>query len=69
MYFNDHLPPHLHALYGEYNGVFDLNSLEMIEGDLPPRAIKLVKEWSSEYKNDLLKIWQTRNFVKLPGLK
>ncbi|WP_442902213.1 hypothetical protein [Fusobacterium sp.] len=19
MYFNDHLPPHLHAIYGEYN--------------------------------------------------
>lgn len=24
MYFNDHTPPHFHALYGEYNGVFDI---------------------------------------------
>jgi hypothetical protein len=69
MYFNDHLPPHLHAIYGEYNGVFDLNTFEMIEGDLPSRAVKLVKEWESEYKDELVKMWQTRDFIKLPGLK
>ncbi len=69
MYFNDHLPPHLHALYGEYNGVIDLSNLEMIEGDLPPRATKLVKEWVDEYKDELNKMWQTKKFKKLPGLK
>jgi hypothetical protein len=69
MYFNDHLPPHLHALYGEYNGVFDLNTLEMVEGDLPQRAAKLVKEWENEYKDELIKMWETKKFKKLPGLK
>ena len=34
----------IHALYGEYNGVFEIESLEMIEGDLPNRAQKMVKE-------------------------
>ncbi len=31
MYFKDHGIPHFHALYGEYNGVFSIETLEMIE--------------------------------------
>lgn len=69
MYFNDHLPPHLHAIYGEYNGVFDLNTMEMIEGDLPGRAVKLVREWEKEYQDELIKMWKTKIFKKLPGLQ
>ena len=34
---NEHNPPHIHAVYGEYNGIFRIDSLEMIEGDLPAR--------------------------------
>ena len=40
MYFLDHGVPHFHALYGEYNGVFDIDTLEMLVGDLPNRAKK-----------------------------
>jgi len=69
MYFNDHLPPHLHAIYGEYNGVFDLQTRDMIEGDLPARAIRLVKEWQNEYNDELLNMWETKEFKKLPGLQ
>ncbi|MGL6101013.1 MAG: DUF4160 domain-containing protein [Fusobacteriaceae bacterium] len=69
MYFNDHLPPHFHAMYGEYNGVFDLITLEMLEGDLPPRSIKLIQEWSAKYKVELMQMWETKDFVKLPELK
>jgi len=29
MYFNDHLPPHFHAIYNEYNAIFDLNTLNL----------------------------------------
>ena len=32
MYFKEHGIPHFHALYAEYNGVFEIASLEMIEG-------------------------------------
>jgi hypothetical protein len=69
MYFNDHLPPHFHAIYGEYNGIFDLNTMEMIEGDLPKRALRLIREWGDEYKSELIKMWESEKFKKLPGLK
>lgn len=68
MYFNDHLPPHFHAIYGEYNGIFSTETLELLEGDLPERSIRLIKEWSSNYQMELSKMWDTKTFIKLPGL-
>jgi len=29
MYFKEHGIPHFHAIYGEYNGVFEIKTLEM----------------------------------------
>ena len=34
----EHDPSHIHAIYGECVGVFDLASLEMTDGDLPLTA-------------------------------
>ena len=44
MYFlaGERNPPHFHAIYGEYVGVIGLNKLDMIEGDLPRKALSLV---------------------------
>ncbi|MDI3312258.1 MAG: DUF4160 domain-containing protein [Thermoanaerobacterium sp.] len=69
MYFGDHLPPHFHAIYGEYVGMFDIKTLEMIEGDLPKRAKELVIEWANKYQSELLDIWESKKFIKLPGLE
>ena len=68
MYFNDHLPPHFHAIYGEYNGIFSIDELSMIEDDLPARSIHLVREWGSKYQSELRKMWETKEFIKLPEL-
>lgn len=59
--------PHFHALYGEYNGVFQIDSLEMMEGDLATRAQKMVKEWTSLYQDDLLDVWKTQKIQKTSG--
>jgi len=31
----------------------------MIEGDLPLRAQRLVKDWAAQYQLELLQMWQT----------
>ncbi|WP_204106654.1 MULTISPECIES: DUF4160 domain-containing protein [Spirulina sp. CCY15215] len=69
IFFGDHPPPHFHAIYGEYNALIGIESLQIIEGDLPNRAEKMVLEWANLYQKDLLNIWNTQNFVKLPPLK
>ena len=69
MYFNEHGVPHFHAVYGEFNGVFSIQTLDMIDGDLPPRARKLVKDWAKTYRDELAKMWKKREYKELPGLK
>ena len=44
MYFGDHPPPHFHAIYGGHKAVIDIETLVLIEGELPPRARGLVIE-------------------------
>jgi len=69
MYFREHGVPHFHAVYGEFNGVFDVQTMEMIEGDLPTRAQRLVREWAERYREELLAMWNSQEYRQLPGLE
>lgn len=64
----EHEPSHIHALYGEYIGVFDLNTLEMTDGDLPVKAQELVREWLAKHQQSLITMWNEQNISKLPPL-
>ena len=64
----DHNPPHIHILYGEYAGVYELDPPQMVEGDLPRRAQNLAMEWIKQNQAALLEIWNTQNFRHLPPL-
>jgi hypothetical protein len=46
MYFREHGIPHFHAIYGDQAGVFEIESLEMIEGNLLQRGQRLVRDWA-----------------------
>jgi hypothetical protein len=71
MYFSqsEHGVPHFHAIYAEFNGVFSIETLDMIEGDLSSRSQKLIKEWGALYQGELLRMWQNNEFKQLPGLE
>lgn len=71
MYFMqaEHGMAHFHAIYGEFNAVVAVETGEMLEGDLPPRAQEMVKEWGALYKQDLLDMWKRQEFKQLPGLE
>ena len=64
----EHEPSHLHALYGEHIGIFDLKTMKMTEGDLPTRAQQLVQEWMRAHQDRLLEMWDTQKLEKLPPL-
>jgi hypothetical protein len=55
MFFNDHAPPHFHARYGEFEATIDIGTLEIIEGQLPRRALNLVHEWAIIHKGNCSK--------------
>lgn len=64
----EHEPSHLHALYGEHIGIFNLQTMEMTEGDLPKKAQELVREWMRLHQDALLEMWNSQNLHKLPPL-
>jgi phosphomannomutase len=57
MFFDDHNPPHFHAFYGEYEVLININSFAVFAGNLPPRALGLVIEWTTQHQDELLTNW------------
>ena len=65
----EHNPPHLHAIYGDYVGLFSLEEGEMYEGDIPVKEQKLIKNFILHYKEQLYDMWKTQNFYLLPAIE
>lgn len=63
-----HEPSHIHALYGEYLGEFNILTMEMIQGDLPKKAQELVLEWLALHQKELQTMWDNQQITKLPPL-
>jgi hypothetical protein len=57
MYFNEHSPPHFHALYGGDEASLCIETLEILEGSLPRRVIALVLEWAVLHRAELKSDW------------
>jgi len=67
MYYDDHLPPHFHAIYGEHEALVGIETLALIEGRLPPRAMGLVTEWAAQHQEELREAWQRAKNLEPPG--
>lgn len=65
----EHNPPHIHAIYGEYVGMFSLENGEMYEGDIPLKEQALVQRFIEHNKEKLLIMWETQRFEKLPPIE
>lgn len=57
MFWNDHAPPHFHALYAEHEAIIDIQTLNVIRGEMPRRALSLVLEWAFLHREELLEDW------------
>lgn len=70
MFFSqgEHNPPHFHAQYGGEAAAYGIKDLKRLDGFLPVRAERMVLEWAESHQAELLDIWRTQQFVKLPPL-
>jgi hypothetical protein len=57
MFWNDHLPPHFHARYGEYAITVEIDS-GIVEGKFPPRSLAHVLEWHRLHRDELRLAWE-----------
>jgi hypothetical protein len=48
---------HFHARYGEYKASLDVAG-EIIVGSLPPRALRLVRDWAKLHADEIETNWQ-----------
>jgi hypothetical protein len=58
MYRPDHPPAHFHAQYGDEVAQIELATLQIINGSLPPRALRLVREWAQIHPEELAENWR-----------
>ena len=57
MYRPDHPPAHFHAQYGEHWAQISIAELEVLNGSLPPRALRLVRDWAELHADELQTDW------------
>ena len=57
MFWDDHNPPHFHALYAGEEVLVDITTLSVFAGHLSPRALGLVIEWTTLHQQELLGDW------------
>lgn len=68
MYFapKEHTPPHFHAYYQNLKATVDINTCEIIEGNLSSKQNKLVIAWAELHKDDLLANWDLAQNGEIP---
>lgn len=66
MYYDEHAPPHFHALYSGDEAQIAIDPIHVLHGDLPPRALSLVIEWAALHQRELLDDWSLARLDQKP---
>lgn len=67
IYSRDHLPPHFHAIYGEFEALVEIRTVQVYAGYLPVKQLNEVLRWASAVQ---VKQMLLTNFFRLnPRLK
>ncbi|MGH9178540.1 MAG: DUF4160 domain-containing protein [Acidimicrobiales bacterium] len=57
MYWNDHSPPHFHAIYGDDEALVRIDDGSFVAGSLPRTAGRVVREWADLRRAELDANW------------
>ena len=66
MFYNDHMPSHFHAVYGEHEAMIEIDTLAIYRGELPRRVLALVLEWVALHRADLSRDWTLARSGRMP---
>jgi hypothetical protein len=58
IYYDDHAPPHFHAIYSGTWAAIRIEPVALLRGELPPRALGLVMEWARLHRRALMEDWE-----------
>ena len=57
VYNGEHLPPHFHAIYNEFEVLILIQTGEIYVGYLPSNQMKIVNEWLRENSDWVLEVY------------
>lgn len=57
MYFDDHTPPHFHAIYQDFTATFDFDGT-IIKGEFPQKQAKFIAAWALIHREELEANWR-----------
>lgn len=52
-----HSKPHFHAYYQGAVAIYNIETIELISGELPRRQMRFVEAWAELHQEELLKNW------------
>jgi hypothetical protein len=58
MRYRDHPPPHFHIRYSGNSAIIEIETMRILEGELPARVYGLVAEWGVHYRALLRENWR-----------
>ena len=56
--WNDHMPPHFHASYAGQEIIVSINDLEVLDGEIPSKQLKMVLGWAAFHQTELIENWE-----------
>ncbi|MBK8506062.1 MAG: DUF4160 domain-containing protein [Saprospiraceae bacterium] len=61
VFFEDHNPPHFHAIYNEYEELILIPSGESLRGSIPAEQKRKLVEWLALNTNSIVQKWNEFN--------
>lgn len=57
MNWKEHQPPHFHATYGGKEVIISIRDLEVIEGTMQAKQLKMLLGWAAFHQEELMENW------------
>jgi len=67
IYHKDHLPPHLHAIFAEFEAMISIVTGDVLEGSLPWAKLTAVQEWLAKHREQVAYIWREIREMRYQG--
>ena len=56
--WREHQPPHFHATYGSSEVTVSIKDIEVLDGSMPNRQLKMLLGWAALHMEELMENWQ-----------
>ncbi|MCR4940586.1 MAG: DUF4160 domain-containing protein [Treponemataceae bacterium] len=58
------MPPHFHAKYGDKEVLVSIKELEVLEGEMQSKQLKMVLGWAAFHQTELMENWELAVKIK-----